>query len=303
MSANLVEAQGLSIVVPCFNEEQGIGEFLEELEGGMASIGVPYEIIVVDDGSTDGTTEVVLRHDVRVVEHPFNRGYGAAVKTGIRQSRYDFVCIIDGDNTYPVKEIPRLMEYAASHDMVVGARVGPNVAVPWIRKPAKWALNALANFLTGFRIPDLNSGLRVMRRDVMLDFLALCPNGFSFTTTSTIALLTNDYLVRFVPIDYLPRTGKSKIHPIKDTVNFFGLVLRTVTYFAPLKVFIPLSLALLVTGVGLLFYRAFVSTGLTVTIVVIFLAALQLAAVGLLADMIDKRIVPARRFDDRRKNE
>jgi len=279
----------VSIVVPAFDEEKGIVGVLEELMAVMEARGLPYEILVVDDGSRDGTSEVVRRYPVSLIQHPFNRGYGAAIKTGIRHAKYELICITDADGTYPADCIPKLLGDMDTCDMVVGARTGGSVAVPLIRRPAKWVLNTLANYLTGIRIPDLNSGLRVFRRDVALEFLRICPSGFSFTTTITLSLLTNDYLVKFEPIDYHPRTGRSKIRPLRDTANFLGLIVRTVTYFSPLKVFMPLSLGLMGVGLALLLYRAFFSGGLAVTIVVIFLAALQMAAVGLLADMIDKR--------------
>ena len=282
--------EGVSIVVPAYNEEQAIGSVLTQMKRVMDASGLGYEIIVVDDGSSDGTARVATGHDgVTVLRHPSNRGYGAALKTGIRHAWFDLICITDADGTYPNERIPDLVQQMEGCDMVVGARTGPNVAVPMIRRPAKWLLNRLADYLAQSDIPDLNSGLRVFRKDVALEFWRVLPRGFSFTTTITLALLTNDYIIKFVPIDYHPRTGRSKIRPVQDTLNFTSLIVRTVLYFAPLRVFIPLSLGLLLLGIISLIYRTVAGGGLAVTTMVIFLAALQMAAVGLLADMIDKR--------------
>ena len=167
------------------------------------------------------------------------------------------VVITDSDGTYPNDRIPELAAMMTDWDMVVGARTGDEVRVPLVRRPAKWALNMLANVLVETRIPDLNSGLRVFRREVVLRFLPILPNGFSFTTTITLAMLSEGYRVTFVPIDYYARQGRSKIRPVYDTLNFLQLIVRTVLYFNPLRVFLPLSLFFFGAGlvVGLVVWR------------------------------------------------
>jgi len=234
-----------SIIIPAYNEENGIINVISEIELLMNENSINHEIIVVDDGSTDKTVEKVSSTNARLIEHQQNRGYGAALKTGIKASVYDLVAIIDADGTYPVKYLIELINNSKSYDMVVGARTGKNVNIPLIRKPAKWALNKLANFLTNYKIPDLNSGLRLFKKNSLLKFLHLLPDGFSFTTTITIAMLTNNFNVKYIPIDYKKRVGKSKIRPIYDTLNFIFLITRMVIYFKPLRVLMPIGLTLI----------------------------------------------------------
>jgi glycosyltransferase involved in cell wall biosynthesis len=284
------EELAATIVVPAYNEEGGIGPVLDHIQEIMASSGIPYQLLVVDDGSTDRTAEIAQSKGIEVVRYPTNRGYGAALKAGIRHARYDIIVITDADGTYPNEVIPHLIELMADYDMAVGARTGENVHVPFLRRPAKWFINALANYFARTHIPDLNSGLRAFRKSTALRFYPILPDGFSFTTTITLAMLTNGYLVEYVPIDYHQRIGKSKIRPIYDTLYFTLLIVRTTTYYAPLRVFLPLSGLLFLAGVVAGLYSFLVLGRLMdVTTVVLILAALQIAAAGLLADMVDKR--------------
>ena len=287
------EIRGISVVVPAFNEESGIGSVLGQLGRVLDDVGLAHEIIVVDDGSTDATAAQAEAAGVRVLRHAANRGYGAALKTGIRHARYDLICITDADGTYPTERIPELVGRLAANgwDMVVGARTGENVAIPLVRRPAKWALARLAELVAGESIPDLNSGLRVFRRDMALRFFNLLPDGFSFTTTLTLAMLSNGYLLEYVPIDYHPRVGRSKIRPVRDTLNFVNLVLRIALYFAPLKLFLPLSGLLLLLAVSVALFTKFVQGQLAdVTTVVIAMTAAQVAVIGLLAELINRRL-------------
>ena len=286
------EIQGMTIVIPAFNEESGISSVLMQLGRVLGDTSLAHEIIVVDDGSTDATAAQAEAAGVRVLRHAANRGYGAALKTGIRHARHDLICITDADGTYPAERIPELVERIASNswDMVVGARTGENVAIPMMRRPAKWAIGRLAELVAGELIPDLNSGLRVFRREVALRFFSLLPDGFSFTTTLTLAMMSNGYLLDYVPIDYHPRVGRSKIRPVQDTLNFIGLVLRIALYFAPLKIFLPLSGLLLALAIGVALFTKFVLGQLAdVTTVVIAMTAAHVAVVGLLAELINRR--------------
>ena len=232
------DVPGVSIIVPCYNEEATIAATLVDLRRVMDASDIVYELIVIDDGSTDRTAEAMdgVGDAVRVLHNKVNRGYGATLKRGIRHARMPLICIIDSDGTYPAEVIPTLVGQACDGDtdMVVAARKGTNVAIPLIRRPAKWVLGRLANFVTGERIDDMNSGLRVFPRSVAEQMMDVLPDGFSFTTTITLAMLTNGYTVAYRPIDYFARVGKSKIRPIRDTLVFLELISRMALYFAPL---------------------------------------------------------------------
>jgi glycosyltransferase involved in cell wall biosynthesis len=287
-----MNGMGLSIIVPAYNEAGSIGPVLDSIQRTMEGARLEYELLVIDDGSLDHTADVAEAGGYRVLRHPENRGYGAALKTGIRHATYDLIAITDADGTYPNERLPELVRLAVEgeYDMVVGARTGDQVHIPLIRRPAKWALNRLANHLARTQIPDLNSGLRVFRKDVAEEFRRFLPSTFSFTTTLTLALLTNDYSVHYVPISYHKRVGSSKINPIKDTLNILGLIVRTVMYFAPLRVLLPVSGTLLLLALAVLVLSALLTPKvMDVTVIVITMAALQIAVVALVADLIEKR--------------
>ena len=278
------EPEGVTVVIPAYNEQGGIRDVVGHVRKVLAEAGVPYEVIVVDDGSTDGTYEQALDGWATVLRHGENRGYGAALKTGIRAARYDLICIIDADSTYPVEDIPRLLTAAERADMVVGARTADKVHIPLVRRPAKYFLKLLADFLTGTKIPDLNSGMRVIRRDLVLEYIDILPDRFSFTTTITLAGLCDGYRVTFLPIEYKRRTGRSKIKPY-DFLNFIILILRTMTYFRPLRMFVPVSLLLFAVGFGKLLMD-FYYVNVKGTSVLFCLAALNVLSLGVVADLI-----------------
>lgn len=287
----------LSVVIPVYNEGASVEATIRELHAVLrepaSGIGA-YEITVVNDGSTDDTGRILAEQreslEIQLVTHDRNRGYGAALKSGIRASRYDTIAITDADGTYPNHELPRLYRALEGCDMVVGARTGKNVQIPLVRRPAKWVLNRLAEHLAETRIPDLNSGLRLFRRDEAIAMFGLLPSGFSFTTTITLAMLTTDREVRFLPIDYLKRAGRSKIRPIHDTLNFLQLILRTVLYFNPLRIFLPVSLFFLVASIAVLIGSAlWLDKILDTTVTILFVAFVQMLSIGMLADLVDKR--------------
>lgn len=286
------EISGVSVIIPCYNEVDAIAGALAQVDAALAELGLPWEVIVVDDGSTDGTGARVDGARHRLVRHAQNRGYGAALMSGARVAKYDCLVITDADGTYPIREIPALVRELEGADMVVGARVGNNVNVPLIRRPAKWAIGRLANYVTNARIPDINSGLRAIRRPLWERFENIFPQGFSLTTTITLAALTNGYRVIYHPIDYHARVGRSKIRPIRDTVNFTMLILRTTLLFDPLRVFVPLSLMMLAasffTGFGTLalFYLGIFKHFWDTTTTLLFLSSIQLFALGGIADVI-----------------
>jgi len=278
----------VSIVIPAYNEAAAIGPTIEAIHQMMDQTGLEGEIIIVDDGSKDGTGDVAAASPhIRLFRHPQNKGYGASLKTGIRQARHDIVLITDADGTYPIDRIPHLVQKMEQYDMVVGARTGENVEVPLVRRPAKYALTRLANYLSGVEIPDLNSGMRVFKRDVVIGYFRLLPSGFSFTTSITLALLTNDYNVLYVPIDYFKRTGQSKIRPIRDTINFFSLVVRVVLSYRPLRVFVPVAiLFLIMSSIKVLYDIQAYDFHLATSTVVLLTITFQIIVLGLIADLV-----------------
>ena len=288
-----MSAAGVTVVVPAYDEERGIEGVVRRLFG--LELGFPLHVLVVDDGSEDGTAAVLERlapefPRLRVVRHPVNRGYGAALKTGFAQARTKVVVITDADGTYPEDRIAELVAHIDDGaDMSIGARTGADVNIPLVRRPAKAFLRHLASFLAGTRIPDLNSGLRAFRRDVVLVYRPILPEGFSFTTTITLAALTNHHRVDYVSIDYAARAGTSKIRPIRDTLGFLSLIVRTVLYFNPLKVFYPLTVLLGLTFLVSLVCDVFIERNLGDKTVLLFVAVVQVLSVGLLADLIEKK--------------
>lgn len=286
--------QPYSVVVPCYNEIGSIEATIGCLMDVIAPNGA--EIIVVDDGSTDGTRELLdemVRSGesdlLRVIHHGSNHGYGAAISTGVRRARFELIVIVDADGTYPFERIPDLVEVAESVDMVVGARTEGKNPQPLLRRFTKNVLRVHCSWLVGENIPDLNSGLRVFRKSIFDRFVKIYPSGFSLTTTLTVAMMSNRYSVVFVPITYAERVGKSKIRPIKDTLGFIQLILRTGMYFAPLRVLLPLVTVLSLAFMVSLGYDVFVLHDLTEKTLLLLLFAMNTMLFGLLADMIDKR--------------
>lgn len=289
---------GLSIVVPVYNEQGAVAATAEELLKVAETLGSASEVIFVDDSSTDGTSNILEKiSGIRVITHPCNRGYGAALKTGICAAKYRWIAITDADCTYPNHKIPGLLEVAKDKqcDMVVGNRTGIKVHIPLIRRPAKWCMTKLASYLCGRSIPDLNSGLRIFERDTILEFIGILPEGFSFTTTITLALIANGRRVEYVPIEYHQRSGQSKIRPISDTLKFIQLIIRMVMYFNPLRVFVPISLTLFVGSLSALLYRMIRGRGLASLSVILFVAGIQVLTTGMIADLIDRRLLLANR--------
>ena len=281
---------GLTVVIPAYNEEHGIAAVVESVRAAMDAFDGDYEILVVDDGSADQTAEAARATGVRVVEHGQNRGYGEALKTGIRHAGFERIAIIDADGSYPAAEIPRLGAMLDDAEMVVGARTGKEAAIPLVRRPAKWLLTRLASYLTGTKIPDLNSGLRLFKRALAIEFFDLLPSRFSFTTTITLAALNSGYLVHYAEVDYYKRTGRSKIRPIQDTFNFFMLVLRLTLIFRPLKIYLPLS-ALMFLVAALVLAVGWFTVGRVFdnTILLFVFTGLQAFMLGMLADVVNIR--------------
>lgn len=288
-----VAAPGFTVIVPCYNEQGAIEQTVRDLREVLAGQGA-YELIIVNDGSVDGTAAVLERLGqgdpaLRVVHHPANRGYGAALKTGVLRAKADVIVITDSDGTYPNHRIPELLAGMREHDMVVGARTAEDVQYPFIRRIPKVFLRRYASWLAGQDIPDMNSGLRAFRTSIAKRFLSILPDGFSFTTTITLAMLTNHYVVKYVPIGYKARIGKSKIRPLRDTLKFFQLIVRTGVYFAPLRIFGPVAAALTLAAGVSAGYDVFVRQDMTEGTLILLMFAMNTLMFALLADMIDKR--------------
>lgn len=276
---------GVSIIIPAFNEASGIGPVLEKLCRVMGRTDITHEIIVVDDGSTDGTSSVISKFPVRVIRHSRNQGYGAALKTGVRAATHETIMILDSDGQHDPADIPRFVELARQHEMVIGVR-GEGSHSPGIRRPGKWLMGVVANYLAGMKIPDVNSGFRAFRRELVIGHSHILPNGFSFSTTLTIAVLKEGYDVAWVPIVVAERKGTSSVRMLRDGPNTLLLILRTIALFDPLKVLLPPSIMIGLFGVvlsvyGLIRFRAVPESGILLIIVGIFLFFF-----GILADQI-----------------
>jgi glycosyltransferase involved in cell wall biosynthesis len=276
----------LAVVIPAFNEEDGIGVTLDRVNQALAGCRHSFEVIVVNDGSSDDTAARAANWGVRVIDLPENRGYGAALKAGIAASTADYIAIIDADGTYPPEAIPKLMGLLGEADMIVGARALKDTSIPRERRAAKWLLARLASYLAERRIPDLNSGLRIMRKSMLQQFLHILPSGFSFTTTITLSCLCTGRPVLYVPIVCGERVGTSKIRP-RDFLAFIMLVLRTVVLFNPLKVFLPLGLLVLAGGVLSAAFDIARGTFSAAPFMAV-LTTVVVWSVGLLADMVSR---------------
>lgn len=280
----------LSVILPAYNEEDCILSTIDDVDAALTKANIPHEIIVVDDGSTDRTAELARQRSVRLIQHKRNLGVGASRKHGILEARGSIVVTTDVDGTYPNDQIPRLYEELkrTSSDMVIGARVGKNVAFEWPhRSIPKWFIRTLASYLARHRIPDLNSGLRVIRRDIALKYFYLLPDSHSWESTITLAFLCNHRDVVFVPIDYFKRKGgKSTFAPLGDTYNYISLVIRTIMYFSPLRVFIPLSFFIMLSGGIKIIWDWVIYRWIGSLDVIIFLSGILVILVGLLADLI-----------------
>lgn len=274
----------VSILLPVYNEGESVGEAVRRLK----SLNLPAELIVIDDGSDEETAKMLdSLEGIRLVRNEENEGYGSAIKRGLEVAEGEQILIVDADGTYPYEKAGELLAGLDEYDMVVGARA--RSSIPLLRRPAKAVLGALASYLCGKRIPDLNSGFRAFRREVVERFEPILPPGFSFTATLTIAMLSEGMRVRFLPVEYTKREGRSKIRPLRDTLNFFSLIVRTIMYFNPLKVFLPISGFLMVGGGGLALYEAIFWKNVTDVALLVSLTGIQVGVLGLLADLIQKR--------------
>lgn len=284
----------VTIIVPAFNEEQAIGGVLDDLVAVMDASKASYELIVVDDGCTDNTRSICeARPQVEVIAHAHNRGNGAARTTGVKAARGRYVVMIDADATYPTDVIPQMVRDLEHCDMVIGARKREMGTMKLLRSAAKEFIRWLASYMTQTHIPDLNSGLRAMKRDLVMQFLSILPTTHSWVSTITMAFLSSGYSVEWLPIEYYKRIGRSTFHPINDTYNYLSLVVRTIMYFNPLRIFLPVTLGLLAVGIVKMIYDIFAyNFHFAPSTVMLMLTVVQLGGLGLLADLIVRKTKP-----------
>ena len=279
-------ADGISLVIPAFNEAQALGPVISGFRALFDHIACRFEILVVDDGSTDKTAEIASDRGATVIRHERNRGYGAALKTGIRRCHYGLVAMADADGQHDAQQLEDLLARLGDADVAIGARSAAS-HVPLVRRPGKLILRRVANWVTGSAIPDLNSGLRVMRRDVILDHMHLAPDGFSFSTTMTIAFLHAGMLIRWVPITTPSRVGRaSSVSVVRDGLKTLLLIVRIVVLFAPLRIFLPVSGLLFFVGMVSSIYGLLTELNIADTDVILLLSGLMIFFFGILADQL-----------------
>jgi len=271
----------VSIVVPAYNESPSIGSLVSALRAAARW----REIIVVDDGSSDETGRRATEAGARVLRHPYNKGNGASVKTGIRHASGDFVLIIDADGQHQPADACRLVSKLDEYELVVGARA-PATQAGFSRRAGNALLNQIASYLTDRHIPDLTSGFRAARRSHLLEFLHLLPNGFSTPTTTTLAFIKAGYSVWFEPIDAGVREGQSKIRFGPDGVQFFVILLKVITLFSPMRVFLPLSAGSFIVGTAYAAWTIFTQSHVTNSSVLLILLSVIIFLVGLVSEQI-----------------
>jgi len=286
----MADASRVSVVIPAMNEAGAIAAVVSEL----AAAAPWHEILVIDDGSSDDTGANAQAAGARVIRHPYNKGNGASVKTGIRAATGDYILIIDGDGQHKPSDALRLVGQLGEYDLVVGARAGHSQATS-VRRAGNAALNWLASYLTEREIPDLTSGFRAASRAGLLEFISLLPNRFSTPTTTTMCFVKAGYNVRFEPIEARQRVGTSKIRLSKDGPKFLLIMLRVMTIFSPLRIFVPISVASFVLGAGYAVWTAVWQQHVTNSSVLLIILSVIVFLVGLVSEQIS-----ALRFDGRR---
>jgi len=274
----------ISVVIPAYQEVAIIGEVVTKTKIVLGSFEA-FEILVIDDASTDGTGEAAEQAGARVIRHPYNKGNGAAIKTGIRNAQGDIIVFMDGDGQHDAVDIPRLLEYMDVYDMVIGAR-SPRSYQDWRRKNANRAYNILATYICGTSVLDLTSGFRAVRADLARKFCHLLPNTFSYPSTMTIVMFRAGYSVRFVTIDVTKRVGTSKINIFHDGFRFLAVILKIAVLFEPLKVFLLLGILMLLPGAVLAIYKLAVGQSWTEPVVISISVGVLVIVLGLISEQI-----------------
>jgi len=282
------EELGLSVVLPTYNEEQAIEQVVGEIRDALRDWDGTWEIMVVDDASTDRTASLAEGLGVRIVRRVENGGAGASRKTGIAAARGALIAMLDVDGTYVPAHLPELLSHCAIYDQVNGARTSEQGTLKLLRTPAKWLIRKLAEWVSKRPIPDLNTGMKVFKRDIMRRYTWVIPDGFSCVTSMTLAFLCNGHPVKYVPVEYRPRIGKSKFHPVRDTALYAATVMRVIMYFRPLRIFGPVATALFVLAAakGWYSWRLSGQGTLQESDIILAVGAIIVLVLGLLADLI-----------------
>jgi glycosyltransferase involved in cell wall biosynthesis len=272
----------VTIIIPAYNEEEVIGDVIK----GLMALPGDFKILVVNDGSTDNTAQTAAQAGAKVINHPYNKGNGAAVKTGIRNATGDVIVMMDGDGQHNPEDVPRLLELIPDYDMVVGARIGRSNG-RFHRNIANKIYNWFASYITNMKIRDLTSGFRAAKMEVIHKFLYMLPNTFSYPATSTLALIKAGYSVGYVPIEVSRRIGKSKIRLFKDGIRFFLIITKIATLFSPFKVFLPISMVSILLGLGYGAYRVlFLNMRYSYTTVFLVSTGVMIFLMGLISEQI-----------------
>jgi glycosyltransferase involved in cell wall biosynthesis len=277
----VADSSSVSVIIPAYEEALAIPTVIERLRLAARW----RELLVVDDGSSDGTAAVAEAAGARVIRHPYNKGNGASVKTGIRHAAGEYMVIMDGDGQHSAEDALRLVGFLGDYDLVIGAREGSNQASA-ARLVGNNLLNWLASYLTDREIPDLTSGLRAARTSAFREFLHLLPNGFSTPTTTTLAFLKAGYSVRFEPITVGPRVGRSKIKLVSDGAKFFLILVKVITIYSPLRIFLPVAGAAFGLGAAYALWTAITQHHITNSSVLLIVLAVVIVLVGLVSEQI-----------------
>lgn len=275
-----------SIVIPVYNEEKNIGSVIQDIKETLQGT-VEYEIIVVDDGSKDSTATIAKRNGVKVVHHAFNMGYGAALKSGIRAAKYQNVVFFDGDDSFYPSDIPKLLEYVDEFDMVIGARTNKE-GEPLSRAFLRWIFTRFSSFLVGRKFQDVNSGFRLVKKDLTAKMINMLPEKFSITTTLSILLYKEGCSVVEVPISVKKQDNSNKFKLIRDGLRFPFLALRMAMYYDPFKIFSPAAFFLLTLGFAKSIYDLLTTSGIADSSILFFLSGIHLLVLALLGDLIVK---------------
>ena len=278
----------VSIIIPVYNESKVIGELISEIKSELIEIDTEYEIIVVDDGSDDNSKFVAESAGAKVISHAYNIGNGAAVKTGIRNAVGQTIVLMDGDGQHKPKDINRLLEFIPQYDMVVGARID-NKTGSIHRNLANWIYNKFSSYISNFKIYDLTSGFRAIKREILSELLYLLPNTFSYPTTITMSVIKSGFSVKYVPIQVKKRVGKSKIKLINDGFRFLLIIFKIGTLFSPLRIFIPFSTLFFTAGFSHFIYKVFYLGGkYTSFTILLFIIAIMIFLLGLISEQISQ---------------
>jgi glycosyltransferase involved in cell wall biosynthesis len=270
-----------SIIIPVYNEEEIIGSLVRSINSAFPD----SEVIVINDGSTDDTARELSKSDAIILNHEFNRGYGASLKTGARAATRDYVLFCDGDGQHSVEDVRKLIKECDGYDLVIGARNSDSYQ-PFLRRPGKFIMDKYAEFLAGTKILDLNSGLRIFKRDTLMRYLHIMPDGFSFSTTSTLTIIKCNLKYKYIPITVQKRIGKSSVRQLKHGPHTLLLMLRLAVLFEPLRVFLSVAGTTFILCLGSLVIDMICTGGFSDTTVILSIATIIFFMFGLICDQV-----------------